>query len=255
MSIATNILGIIDKMRIEVYQKKDFTGNKKTILVQVNPEKYTIKQQIAYAEGQTIGSIGSDLKFSKIEPEEVSFEFLFDSTGILPRAKFEESNGFSSNKITTALKSVTPTIVNPFKKAQSIDEDVNKFKGYLMGYNSSTHQTNYILLIWGTYSLKCRLKGMDIEYTHFTRDGKPIRARAKCTFKATMSQKQMDKEKQNQSPDITHERNFGQSDTLTLLAEDIYQSNSYYTDVARANKLMSFRKIDTGKPLFFPPLK
>jgi len=41
-------LGIIDKMRIEVFDKSGSSTPKKTIFVQLNPEKYSMKQNVVF---------------------------------------------------------------------------------------------------------------------------------------------------------------------------------------------------------------
>jgi hypothetical protein len=58
-----------------------------------------------------------------------------------------------------------------------------------------------------------------------------------------------------QSPDVTHEKIMKQEDKFTLLAEQTYNQNKYYVDVAKANGLLSFRKLKAGQSLLFPPIK
>ena len=96
---------------------------------------------------------------------------------------------------------------------------------------------------------------MDIDYTLFRKDGRPIRAKVKCVFKGTVDYKLMVAKEKKSSPDLTHERTVKMNDRLSLLAEDIYENNSYYIDVARNNKLLSFRNITLGQKIKFPPIK
>lgn len=252
------LLGIIDKMRIEVFSSKEYTEPpKKTIYVQLNPEKYTIKQNVAFCEGQAMGTTGSDLKFNKIEGEEVNFEFLFDSSGVVPKGKIVEGKGpESSMDVTGAVaSSFTPAVVNPFGEVETVDKDVEEFKKLLMSYNGETHQTSFLRLIWGAYHLDCRLKSMDIEYSLFRKDGRPIRAKVKCAFKGTIDYKLMVAKENKSSPDLTHQRIVKMNDKLTLLAEDIYENSNYYIDVAKNNKLLSFRQLQLGENIVFPPIK
>ncbi|WP_309641281.1 hypothetical protein [Flavobacterium sp.] len=252
------LLGIIDKMRIEVFPTKDYAEtDQQTIFVQLNPEKYTMKHNVVFCEGQAMGTTGSDLKFSKIEGEEVTFDFLFDSSGIVPPAKFKKGKGdptFEDLKgdITNAIQ---PAVVDPFGEAATVEADVEQFKNLLMGYNGKTHQTAYLRLLWGGYSLSCRLKSMDIEYTLFRKDGRPIRAKVKCLFKGTVDYKVMVAKENKNSPDLTHQRIVKMNDKLPLMAESIYNSNAYYIDVAKNNKLLTFRKLNTGETVQFPPIK
>lgn len=252
------LLGIIDKMRIEVFPSKEYKEPPtKTIFVQLNPEKYSIKQNVAFCEGQAMGTTGSDLKFNKIEGEEVNFEFFFDSSGIVPPGKIKEGKGIETpadvaGDVANALK---PAVVNPFAEVETVEKEVEEFKKLLMGYDGTTHQTSYLKLLWGGYSLSCRLKSMDVEYSLFRKDGRPIRAKVKCGFKGTIDYKLMVAKEKKSSPDLTHERVIKMNDDLALLSEDIYQNNTFYIDVAKNNKLLSFRQVSLGQKITFPPIK
>jgi hypothetical protein len=252
------LLGIIDKMRIEVFPTKEYTEPPtKTIFVQLNPEKYSIKQNVVFCEGQAMGTTGSDLKFNKIEGEEVNFEFFFDSSGIVPPGKIKDGKGTESltdvaDDVANALK---PAVVNPFAEVETVEKEVEEFKKLLMSYNGDTHQTSYLKLLWGGYSLSCRLKSMDVEYSLFRKDGRPIRAKVKCSFKGTIDYKLMVAKEKKSSPDLTHERVIQMNDDLALLSESIYQNNTFYIDVAKNNKLLSFRQLSLGQKIIFPPIK
>lgn len=250
------IFGIIDKMRIEVFTTKEYTEPPaKTIFVQLNPEKYTIKQNVAFCEGQAMGTTGSDLKFNKIEGEEVNFEFLFDSSGVVPKGKIIDGKAPEMDLLGAIGETMKPAIVNPFGEVETVEKEVEEFKKLLMSYNSETHQTSYLRLLWGGYTLDCRVKSMDIEYSLFRKDGRPIRAKVKCGFKGTINYKLMVAKENKNSPDLTHQRTVKMNDKLVLLSEDIYQNNNYYIDVAKNNELLSFRQLQTGEEIMFPPIK
>lgn len=250
-------LGIIDKMRIEVYENNKYTMPKKTIFVQLNPEKYTLKHNVVFCEGQPMGASSNDLSFNRIEGEEVTFDFVFDSSGVVPPGKIKDGKGEMSllDKAGDVLDALKPAIVNPFAEVKSVEEDVEAFKNLIMGYNGSTHQTAYLQLLWGGYKLQCRLKSMDIEYMLFRKDGRPIRAKVKCVFKGTTTYEVMVAQQNKTSPDLTHVRTVSMNDRLPLMAENIYENPSYYIDVAQTNRLLSFRKINTGQNISFPPVK
>ncbi|MBB4804811.1 hypothetical protein HNP38_000083 [Chryseobacterium defluvii] len=250
-------LGIIDKMRIEVYENSKYTTPKKTIFVQLNPEKYTLKHNVMFCEGQPMGASSNNLSFNRIEGEEVTFDFVFDSSGVVPPGKIKDGKGELSllDKAGDVLGALSPAIVNPFAEVKSVEEDVEEFKKLVMGYNGSTHQTAYLQLLWGGYKLQCRLKSMDIDYMLFRKDGRPIRAKVKCVFKGTATYEVMAARQNKSSPDLTHIRTLGMNDKLALMAENIYENPSYYMDVAQNNRLLSFRKTETGQNISFPPIK
>ncbi len=250
-------LGIIDKMRIEVYPNDDYNESEaiSTIFVQVNPDSYTINHEVEFAEGQAMGASNQNLSFNKISGQEVSFDFIFDSSGVLPPAKIESGKVEKLPLLDSLVDVLKPAIANPFEEAATIEEELKQFKDLLLGYNGDTHETRYLQLLWGGFELKCRLKSMNIEYKVFRRDGRPMRANAKCTFMGSQSYKEMQAEQNQQSPDVTHKKTVKQQDRFTLLAEQTYNQNKYYIDVASANGLLSFRKLETGQTLLFPPLK
>lgn len=251
-------LGIIDKMRIEVYETNDYKKTpKKTIFVQLNPEKYSLKHNVMFCEGQPMGASSNNLSFNRIEGEEVTFDFIFDSSGVVPPGKIKEGKGEMSllDKAGDVLGALSPAIVNPFAEIKTVEKDVEEFKDLVMGYNGKTHQTAYLQILWGGYKLQCRLKSMDIEYTLFRKDGRPIRAKAKCIFKGTATYEVMVAKQNKMSPDLTHLRTVNMNDKLALMAENIYENPSYYIDVAQTNQLLSFRKIETGQNISFPPIK
>ncbi len=252
------LFGVIDKMRIEVFPTKEYAEPpKKTIFVQLNPEKYSMKHNVEFCENQAMGTSGTDLRFNRIEGEEVNFEFFFDSSGIVPPGKIKDGKGEESllDVVGDIANTLKPAIVNPFGEVETVEKEVEAFKNLLMGYDGDTHQTAYLKLLWGGYSLSCRLKSMDIEYTLFRKDGRPIRAKVKCVFKGTIDYKLMVAKENKSSPDLTHERTFKMNDNLPRISETIFQSNSYYIDLARYNKLMSFRQLKVGQKIKFPPLK
>ncbi|MCW3162454.1 CIS tube protein [Chryseobacterium oryctis] len=254
----SGLLGIIDKMRIEVFPTREYIEPpKKTIFVQLNPEKYTLHHSVNFCEGQAIGTSGTDLTFNKIEGEEVSFDFVFDSSGVVPPGKIKDGNGEESllDAVGDIANAIKPAMVNPFVEVETVEKDVEEFKKLLMGYDGETHETSYLRILWGGYSLDCRLKTMEIEYTLFRKDGRPIRAKVKCTFKGTVDYKVMIAKENKSSPDLTHERMAKMNDKLTVLSEDIYQNENYYIDVAKNNRLLTFRKLDVGQKIQFPPIK
>lgn len=252
------LFGVIDKMRIEVFPTKEYAEPpKKTIFVQLNPEKYSMKHTVEFCENQAMGTSGTDLRFNRIEGEEVNFEFFFDSSGIVPPGKIKDGKGEESllDVVGDIANTLKPAIVNPFGEVETVEKEVEEFKNLLMGYDGDTHQTSYLKLLWGGYSLSCRLKSMDIEYTLFRKDGRPIRAKVRCVFKGTIDYKLMVAKENKSSPDLTHERTFKMNDNLPQISESIYQSNHFYIDVAKNNKLLSFRQVNLGQKIKFPPIK
>ena len=197
----------------------------------INPETYTIKYKIEFCDTQAPGTSTVALKFNKIPPQDFNFDFLFDSTGVV--------KNLSGNTGET----------------KSVADQIEEFKHNILDYKGELHRPNYLKVHWGTLLFKGIITTMDIEFKLFNPDGTPIRAVAKCTFKATIEENLRVAIENSQSSDITHERQFKAGDRLTLVAKNIYNDQNYYIDVAGFNKLDSFRTIQTGTNIFFPPIK
>jgi len=75
--------GELQKMIIESYSDERFSSLEGTFTATLNPENYNQRYQIKYTEEQAPGTSGMQLKFDKIEPRTMEFEFILDQTGAL----------------------------------------------------------------------------------------------------------------------------------------------------------------------------
>jgi hypothetical protein len=218
------ILGFADSKKAETGGKTDAVG---FVEVLINPETYTHEYKLKYAEsGQGQGTSGKELKYEKTEPEEMTFEFLFDNTGIIDG-----------------------------KPRESIADELAAFKALLIEFKGDAHQPNIIKLVWGDNPVfKGRVQELSITYKLFTPNGQPIRAVAKVKLKSTVEEEKRTRKEDRRSPDLTHIRQVKAGDTLPLLCHRIYGDSRYYLQVAAVNNLGNFRKLTPGMQLVFPPV-
>ena len=219
--------GQLEKMKIYAYNNPELSAAHQVgqpFVAMMNPETYAIDKKMEFNLKQGHGTSGHQPKFELKLPEEMSFEFLFDNTGII--------DGQPSTNLT-----------------QKIDD----FSELLMGYDGSTHEPKFFKLVWGTLLFKGRCTALNIAYKLFNPDGAPIRAICKVTFKEMKEEKLRVAQEDNHSPDLTHYRIVKKGDTLPMMCFLVYGDARYYLQVARANKLINFRKLNIGDELFFPP--
>ena len=75
----SDVLGELEKMRIEVFDKKEFPEPpRKTIFAQLNPEKYNIKGSVEYYSEQPNNASNNDQQFRNAMGDDVVFDFVFD---------------------------------------------------------------------------------------------------------------------------------------------------------------------------------
>lgn len=219
--------GQLEKMKIYAYNNPELSAQHQVgepFVAMMNPETYSIDTKMEFNLAQGHGTSGQTPKFELKNPEEMSFEFLFDNTGII--------DGSATENLTQKLQD---------------------FQAFLMGYDGTTHEPKFFKLAWGTLLFKGRCTGLNVNYKLFNPDGAPIRAQAKVTFKEFKEDNLRVADENNQSPDLTHYRLVKKGDTLPLMCFLIYGDSRHYLEVARANKLVNFRALTVGEEIFFPP--
>lgn len=219
-------LGTLEKMKIEAYSDAGLTSKVgATFVAMINPETYSTEYKIEYNAAQGQGQSAGQARFTRKPPEEMSFEFLFDNTGII--------DGVAVPDLTTT---------------------IDTFRELLVGYHGETHEPKHFKLAWGTLLFKGRCTSLIINYKLFNPDGSPIRATCKVTFKGSIEESLRVAQENNQSPDLTHYRVVKKGDTLPLMCYRIYGDARYYLQVAKVNRLNTVTKLTIGNELFFPPI-
>jgi len=233
------LLGKLDKMKLQAYADENFSQKQgEAISVLINPESYNIQYRIEHNQSQGQGTSHPQLHFNKILAQDIHFDFVFDSTGVVVEPSL-----------------LMGGLINPFAETANVIDQIEAFKNLMLNYQSETHRPNFVSLNWGTLLFKGQLTSMDIEYKLFKPDGTPIRAIARVDFRGYIEDNLRVALENPLSPDITHERLFKAHDRFALMADKIYDNPNYYIDVAKANGLTSFRKIESGTKLFFPPVE
>ncbi len=193
--------------------------------VMINPASYSLQKTISYNSGKAIGQMGVGQDFSAVDPEKVSFDLVFDGTGVVDSGQTE------------------------------VKDLVSQLNDIVYLYDGNKHEPNHVRLLWGSLIFFGRLETMSLEYTLFKPNGEPLRAKVKLAFKGFMSKQEEVLRANRSSPDLTHIVEVKAGDTLPGLCYRIYKDSSYYSDVARINNLPSFRVLKPGTRLSFPPLR
>lgn len=231
--------GKLQKLKIEVYTDPKYTPDSKLETVfetLINPEKYTQSYKVEYVVPDSSKGSGDNMPYyAYTPPSDLELEFLFDDTGV-----FDETPGFQVFKRRGSL---------------GVEADIAQLVDLAYSVNGDIHRPNYLIVCWGSLRFHCVLGELNIEYKLFSHDGKPIRALAKAKFKNFVEPEKSAALKKVSSPDLTHARIVQEGDTLPLMTKRIYGDSKYYLEVARVNKLTTFRKLKTGQQLIFPPIQ
>ena len=219
-------------MLVRAYADSGFHQEVGSFQVWINPEKYTHQYHVCYNDRQAQGSPGGSPDFNRIPSDRVSFELVFDGTGVVPG----------------------PTPGLPAFAADGVASQVDAFKALVFSYYGKIHSPRFLQLVWGKLLFRCRLLELSVSYTLFKPDGTPLRARADATFLGYTDEVALARMARKSSPDLTHVRTVREGDTLPLLCWEVYGSSAWYARVARVNGLAGFRDLAVGTQLVFPPL-
>jgi nucleoid-associated protein YgaU len=235
--------GELTKVEIRAFEDKTYGKEIGKFELPINPEQFSQAFKVEYDLQQAKGAQGNDPKFKFTQPEELKLDFTFDGTGVIPVSK------------------QTAQADQPRQFYKDVVSQVQAFLDLVYVMNNKTHKPNFLRLLWGNFSFgtkngfDCILKDLQINYTLFAPDGKPLRAKISATFVNYIEQARRVREEGKKSPDVTHLRKVKAGDTLPLMAYDIYGDPSYYLQVAKVNGLVNIRRLETNTDLRFPPIQ
>lgn len=216
------------KLKIEAFSNPSCTASVGSPLsVMFNPETYSRNYKVQYNDSNVVGENNTTLLFRGMKGSEMKLKLTADGTGVVPLPK---------------------GITN-------VDGYIQKIKDLVYSFKGSEHRPSFLKIVWGSLSVICVCKALDVTYNLFNPDGSALRATIELTLSETIDFKTKAKEAQKSSPDLTHIRTVKAGDTLPLMTYRIYGDSSYYLEVARANNLGSVSAIKPGDQIYFPPIK
>lgn len=227
--------GAVEKVRIFAYTDRQLTNQNKSVsqpfYIPLNPENYSKNYKIETDNRQGHGNQGTDPRYKSTLPEELKLEFIFDGTGAIENYHYTD----------------------PSKK--SVKDQLKLFLDTVYKIEGKIHRPNFLKVHWGEYlKFPCILSSLDINYQLFEPNGDPLRIKLSATFLSYLSSEERVALERLNSPDLTHARETKAGDRLDLMTHDIYNDTKYLLQVAQANDLITFRQLESGMKLHFPPI-
>lgn len=200
----------------------------------INPESYSHSYSVKYTgikgSGKGDVAVGTSApvpKYAMADPEKVSFSLVIDGTGVVDAS------------------------------TESVAKQIEQLRKIVYDYDGDAHEPNAVKLTWGE-GLKeffGRLTDMSVDYTLFHPEGEPLRAKLKLNFIEARTAAQEALEAKRKSPDLTHMVQVKAGDTLPVLCHRIYNDAGKYLAIAAENDLDTFRELEPGTLLRFPPMR
>jgi len=200
------------------------------IPVQINPEDYTLKRDINYAQAAIPGLSAPILQFVNGNMQTLEMELFIDS--------YEEHK-------------VGSRVVN---SAQSDVRLLTRQVTDLMNIDPSTHAPPVLLFTWGSLSFTCVLASASQKFVMFKPDGIPVRARLTVSFNEYRNVDLEAKEIKRETSDYSKRHVVSQGETLSSIAGREYGDPRLWRVIAIANRLQYARRLDAGLRLLLPHL-
>lgn len=216
--------------------------------VQFNPNQFTRRYANRVTNQEAVGEHATKSVNMGTTAEEMTFEFLFDGTGVTPA-------GFTQNVSPSPSAIAKQQKLNKSSVPGVVEDMVQQFLSLTYTPTNETHEPPYLILSWGILHFICKLRSADVNYTLFDPAGRPIRAKVNATFVEHNPQNSTPQKLNFRSPDLTRFHAVEEGETLHQLSERVYEDPQYYLELARVNQLNHFRKLRTGASLRMPPLK
>ena len=212
---------MLTKFRILAYKDPEMRQRIGSYALQINPEKYRHTHRTQFAHDRGIDTKAALAKFRSRSPENLSFSFVLDATGVVPGV----------SKIST---------------------EIGKFNAVAYTYNGSIHSPNYLRLLWGSLGFKCMLSNLDVSYELFSPTGVPLRARLSVSLRQHQTPADLARSAEKKSADLTHSRVVTDGGTLPVMWHAVYDDTDLYVAPARANDRNDLVHLSPGERLRFP---
>ncbi len=237
----------MEKLKIKAFKNRDFTGAAGTLTLPVNPESYTKNYKVEYDNRRPHGSQGSSGRFNSTAPEQLKLDFYFDGTDTIQGYDYD---GLAKNRT-----SEDATVTNEnVPRDDLVARQIDRFLNTVYDMSGEIHRPHFLKIVWGEHLFQGILSNLDINYTLFHSNGKPLRVKISATFLDYVAQEQREQKSRRRSPDLTRIRRIKAGDRLDKMVNEFYNDPKFAQQVARANNLTTFRFIRPGIELSFPPL-
>lgn len=212
--------------------------------VQINPEQITRNFSIKYREPAESGTQGSEFQFEKVNPEELELKFILDGTGTVLK------NDIPAIDTLGAIMNELP----PEAQAAYVPLKIAQLQATVYDFYDENHRTPFVLVNYGKLVFMGVLLSMSTNYNLFNPAGIPLRAEVTLKLKSQSVPKEQSALLSLLSPDLTRHHVVKGGDNILRICEEVYEDEKYYLEIAKANGLTNFRRLEPGRNLILPPI-
>ena len=219
MSLAINFLGRqFAEAQLEIVEPAEMHT---VINLKFNPAEYKLTKENNFAEVPLPGLESPPLQYVRGGARVLSMDLLADTSD--------------------ELKDVRDEYVKPLENAQL--------------KNTKLHAPPILAFMWAGQVFKGVLTSLDITYTLFHIDGKPLRAKLAVKLKEYLTVQEQQRKREGTSPDVEKRYVVRTGETLSSIAAAVYRDPARWREVANANQITDPRSLTPGTVLTVPRLE
>lgn len=206
------------------------TASGDRIPVLFNPEEYSLKREINYAQAAVPGLSAPIIQFVNGNLQTLEMDLLLDSLE-------QHSEG---GRVVVAAGS-------------DIREQTRRVTD-LMDIDPATHAPPVLLFTWASLTFTCVLASATQQFLMFLPDGTPVRARLQVTFNEFRNADLEAKEVKRETADYSKLHVVGEGETLSSIAAQVYGDPLRWRPIAIRNAVDVPAAIAPGTQLVVPAL-
>jgi nucleoid-associated protein YgaU len=215
-SLAGALLGMV-KAHLEVVKPKGMDP----IPFRFNPTEYQLAKTNNFAELGIPGLPSPPVQWVRGGSEKLTLELLVDTSDTLDDVRKKYTNGLRD----------------------------------LMAPAKELHAPPIVKLVWDGDVFTGVMESLTITYTLFDPKGVPLRAKCSVGLKEWVPVDVQVKQNEGHSPDVDKTWRVRRGDTLSSIAEAVFEDAARWRDIARANDIDDPRRLDPGGELAIPRLR
>jgi len=236
------------KMSIKSFPNRDYSGKAKEFILPVNPETFSKNFKVELDTQSAAGSQGGEPRYKRTAPEEFKIEFILDGTNTIEGYEYD---GLFKKEVAENDSTLKNT---EFPADDLVEKQLAKFLETVYQMDGDIHRPRFCVLTWGSQLFRGVVSSLDVNYSLFHPNGKPLRIKMNATFFDFVAKEEREKQSRKKSPDLTRVKRVASGDRLDKMVSDLYGNPKFLVQVARTNGLTSLRKLKVGQELRFPPI-
>jgi hypothetical protein len=204
------------------------TGDRVPVLF--NPEEYSLKRDINYAQAAVPGLSAPILQFVNGNLQTLEMELLLDTYET--HTEGGRTIAAAGSDVRTQTRKITD----------------------LMNIDRTTHAPPVLLFTWASLTFTCVLARATQQFLMFLPDGTPVRARLQVTFNEFRNADLEAKEIKRETADYSKLHVVRQGETLSAIAATVYGDPCLWRPIAIRNEVDVPAAIGVGDQLVVPSL-